>query len=104
MRFFRLSLETLALVQAEMNSEDYVCIRENKDSKIYSRVEGRVVSFKMEVERVAIPIRNLITLFVETNLYNHWFPFTKLSKTLHMFSHSVQMAYIKLWMPPPFSN
>ena len=87
-----------------MNSDEYICVRAEKDIKIYSRVEERVVSFKMQVDRVAIPIRNLCTLFVESDLYHHWFPFTKLSKRLGMFKHSSQVAYLKLWMPPPFSN
>ena len=56
--------------------------------KIYTKVVDKTISFKMVVDKLAIPVRNLCTLLLECDLYHHLFPFTKKSKRLWMFKHS----------------
>ena len=72
--------------------------------KVSVKREGKVVSFKLEVQRVAIPFRNLSFLMYETDMYKHWFPFTKESRRLHKLRETSQLAFFKVWCPPPLSN
>ena len=36
-----------------------------------------MVTMKFEIEKITIPMFNLLALIYETDLYDHWFPFCK---------------------------
>ena len=72
--------------------------------KVSVKREGKVVAFKIEVGRIKVPFRNLCMLMYETDMYKHWFPFTKESKRLYKTRETSQLTYFKVWCPPPISN
>jgi hypothetical protein len=76
-------LEVQSIDRRLNDYEGYRLVKEDKklNLKMYMiREEGqRLVSIKFDVQRIKIPIFNLLCMVYETELYELWFPFCKKS-------------------------
>lgn len=63
------------------SDEGFSLVKEDKNNNLkmwYKKEEGeRFITLKFTVDRISIPMFNLISLLYETDLYHYWFPFCK---------------------------
>jgi hypothetical protein len=64
----------------------------------------KVITLRLEVEAVKIPLFNLLALIYEIDLYPLWFPFCKASKEISLISKARKLTSLDFQFPFPFSN
>lgn len=74
-------------------------------TRIYSmNVPDREIMVLFEAEYIEIPFVNLVTLILETELYQHWFPFCKSSHCVQEAHPCKLIGTAEFFLPFPFAN
>lgn len=109
--FYRLNRDYDGMMHIAHKFEDdngFRLVKENHKigMKMYlQKNEGdRLVTLKFSVDKVKIPIFNLLSLCYETDLYDLWFPFCKASFDYMRLNKASKICFQELFMPFPLSN